>query len=261
MNILQRSIGTPPVRRFDEMRPTTPPTGTEALSRVLPTERWTDKDALLDAFERGMEECGVDHWMVAGVPMPSGDLRQTIIRARWPETWMQRYLREDFAKVDPVLIAAVGSRMAMSEQEIVAATAHLPRSAAILGEYAAAGLRNHGAVPVIRVGQYHAVVTFASERPLTDDTREIVFTIARRMVDRLHHLAPELLFRTGQLTARERQIVTLTAEGKTSNEIAAELGISARTVFAHLTAAGDKLRAANKTECVVNAYRHGQIAL
>jgi hypothetical protein len=32
-------------------------------------------------------------------------------------------------------------------------------------------------------------------------------------------------------------------------------------VFAHLTAAGDKLKAANKTECVVNAFRHAQIAL
>lgn len=60
---------------------------------------------------------------------------------------------------------------------------------------------------------------------------------------------------------REREIVGHTARGKTSNEIGRELGISARTVFAHLTSAGEKLRAANKTETVVNAFRYGQISL
>jgi LuxR family quorum sensing-dependent transcriptional regulator len=83
----------------------------------------------------------------------------------------------------------------------------------------------------------------------------------QRLIDRLHEVDPGVCERVGQLTVRERQIVLHTSYGKTSNEIADELGISPRTVFAHLTSAGEKLKATNKTETVVNAFRYNQIPI
>ena len=48
---------------------------------------------------------------------------------------------------------------------------------------------------------------------------------------------------SGQLSARERELVTLVARGRTNAEIAAELYISVRTVGSHL----DRIR--DKTGC------------
>ena len=47
----------------------------------------------------------------------------------------------------------------------------------------------------------------------------------------------------GQLSARERELVTLVAQGRTDAEIAARLFISVRTVSSHL----DRIR--DKTGC------------
>jgi DNA-binding CsgD family transcriptional regulator len=65
--------------------------------------------------------------------------------------------------------------------------------------------------------------------------------------------------RPGDLSARERRVVELSAVGKTASEIATLLKISQRTVHAHLQNASEKLRASNKTHTVVEALRYGQI--
>ncbi|MDE1960346.1 MAG: helix-turn-helix transcriptional regulator, partial [Xanthomonadaceae bacterium] len=52
---------------------------------------------------------------------------------------------------------------------------------------------------------------------------------------------------------REREVLRWTAVGKTVSEIAATLGISARTVTFHITNILRKLHAANKTEAVSKA--------
>jgi two-component system response regulator NreC len=63
------------------------------------------------------------------------------------------------------------------------------------------------------------------------------------------------------LTAREREVLQLTAEGKTSSEIALRLHISSRTVENHRAHLMRKLGLENQTELVRHALRHGLIAL
>ena len=52
------------------------------------------------------------------------------------------------------------------------------------------------------------------------------------------------------LTAREIEVLTGLAEGKTNKEIAGELFISERTVKFHVSAILAKLSASNRTEAV-----------
>jgi DNA-binding NarL/FixJ family response regulator len=59
-----------------------------------------------------------------------------------------------------------------------------------------------------------------------------------------------------RLTAREREIVQLVAEGKTSKEIAAELGVSLKTVEAHRSNILRKLRLRSASELVLYAVRN-----
>lgn len=59
------------------------------------------------------------------------------------------------------------------------------------------------------------------------------------------------------LTARERDVVALVAEGMRNEEVGRRLGISEKTVRNHLTAAFQKLGVSGRLELVLLAVRHG----
>lgn len=61
------------------------------------------------------------------------------------------------------------------------------------------------------------------------------------------------------LSAREREVVSLIAEGNTADTIAARLGISHRTVEAHATNAATKLGASNRVHTVAKAIKLSEI--
>ena len=59
------------------------------------------------------------------------------------------------------------------------------------------------------------------------------------------------------ITDREREVLTLVAEGYSNKLISHELGISERTVKNHMTITMTKLRASDRTHAVVTAVRMG----
>ena len=63
------------------------------------------------------------------------------------------------------------------------------------------------------------------------------------------------------LTAREREILEMLAEGLSNRAIARRLGISAYTVKFHVASILDKLGAGSRTEAVTLGVRRGLIAL
>ena len=65
--------------------------------------------------------------------------------------------------------------------------------------------------------------------------------------------------RPNQLTERERQVVTLIAEGNSTKEVAARLGISVKTADCHRTRIMDKLNVHQTANLVRYAIRQGFI--
>jgi DNA-binding NarL/FixJ family response regulator len=61
------------------------------------------------------------------------------------------------------------------------------------------------------------------------------------------------------LSPRQREVLQLTAEGKTSSEISERLKISPRTVENHRSAVMQKLGLRNHTDLIRHAIRHGMI--
>jgi len=59
------------------------------------------------------------------------------------------------------------------------------------------------------------------------------------------------------LTAREREVVALVTEGRSNDEIGASLGISSKTVEAHLRRLFDRLGLQSRTELATRALREG----
>lgn len=62
------------------------------------------------------------------------------------------------------------------------------------------------------------------------------------------------------LTSRERQVLTLVAQGLSNRQIAHDLDLSVRTVEAHLTHIYDKLGVGSRTEAALLAQREGWLA-
>ncbi len=64
-----------------------------------------------------------------------------------------------------------------------------------------------------------------------------------------------------ELTAREREVVTLVADGLSNEEIAQRWVVSNATVRTHVSRAMTKLRARDRAQLVVFAYRYGLAAI
>lgn len=94
------------------------------------------------------------------------------------------------------------------------------------------------------------------------ETSEILAAV-REVAAGNHYISPTLASfllratRTPALTDRERQLLVLIATGMTDQEIAAELGISVRTVRSHLDNIGNKLGERRRAALASAAHRLG----
>lgn len=85
-------------------------------------------------------------------------------------------------------------------------------------------------------------------------TRRLVNDIASRPVPR-----PDVPRRLSQLTAREREVLLLVAEGLSNDEIAARLYLSPLTAKTHVSRLMTKLDARDRAQLVVIAYESGLV--
>lgn len=85
--------------------------------------------------------------------------------------------------------------------------------------------------------------------------RKMVRDVIAKAVSAPRSAGPEL----EDLTAREREVLHLVARGSATKEVASQLGISRRSVDAHLRSIYRKLDASNRVQAVNRARAHGLI--
>ena len=91
---------------------------------------------------------------------------------------------------------------------------------------------------------------------------EVVLTArASRRLQRSSPAADEPSQRVPSLTQRERQILSLLADGLGNKQIAAQLGISPSTVKTHLELLFEKLDVTSRAEAVAVSVRRGLLFL
>jgi LuxR family quorum sensing-dependent transcriptional regulator len=214
---------------------------------------------VLDALENLFRSFGATHFLATGFPLPGRPIEPLIVRMNWGDLRAERPGSGPLKGDDPVLRRALGARRPSMwvDSQHDAATAVSPL-------LVASGVQPMRmiALPVCAFLPYQAVV-IAGGAALVIDTKALllvdhVVVEAFRRLLALGFVRPD---RPGDLSARERRVVELSASGKTANEIATILEISQRTVHAHLQNASEKLAAHNKTHTVVEALRYGQISV
>jgi LuxR family quorum sensing-dependent transcriptional regulator len=219
---------------------------------------FSDGVAILNFLEERFRAFGASHFLVTGLPLPGRPIEPLILKAAWGEPRGERlYIDPN----DPVLRIALRSKRpflwdSIDDPDIGAKESLLLSLAEIAGPARLVG------VPIVNFLPYQASV-IAAGKDLDIDVK--MLTAIDCLCDEAFRRLFELCYinrdRPGDLSTRERKVISLSAVGKTASEIADELKISQRTVHAHLQNASEKLRASNKTHTVVEALRYGQITV
>lgn len=212
-------------------------------------------ELVFNALEDQFRGFGASHFLATGLPLPGRPIDPLILRLRWGDVRVDRNghgIRPD----DALLQFAHNARRPFTLLD--SPEQHVSGESALLNDLGPGS--SVVGVPICAFLPYQAVVV-AGGSALNLDARasltiDHVCTEAFRQLFALGFMKPE---RPGDLSARERRVLELSALGKTANQIASILEISQRTVHAHLQNASEKLRAHNKTHTVVEALRYGQI--
>jgi len=144
--------------------------------------------------------------------------------------------------------------LAAGHRDGAAGVAHLVSAGFAVLVLSASGSRD-SVIAAIEAGA-RGYITKAAE------TSEILAAV-REVAAGNHYVSPTLASfllrasRTPVLTDRERQILVLIATGMTDQEIAAEAGISVRTVRSHLDNIGNKLGERRRAALASEAHRLG----
>ncbi len=123
------------------------------------------------------------------------------------------------------------------------------------------GLEGHGfALPLHTASGRNGLVVFIGETIELDDA--ILLDLQLRAIELFSSLlraAAPMPKKVRAMSNRELDCLRLTADGKTSEEIAELLNLSAHTANQYLTAAAQKLNAVNRAHAVSKALRLGLI--
>jgi DNA-binding NarL/FixJ family response regulator len=196
---------------------------------------------------------GINYWLDMGLPMRRGHSRVFIAVSRTREfgdreklllELLEPHLERRALDVERTA-AAVDALASVAEagddmQDVVLATARgtiefaSPRSRELLRQYF--GIENGALPPLLRSG---SVVSVGPGGRLT--------VRAARVGGLVVLLLGEDDARLDRLTARQREILALAADGLTDTQIGARLGIAAATVNKHLESVYDRLEVHNRT--------------
>jgi len=113
-------------------------------------------------------------------------------------------------------------------------------------------------VPVSFNGVTIGVAGFSGQPPLTDAQKTTLQLITYSLFAQMRSFR-NIGIRTAAepLTPREKEVISLSADGLTSQEIALRLGMSPRTVNQHVDNVADKLGTKNRAHTVAEVIRHG----
>ncbi|HYD94469.1 MAG TPA: autoinducer binding domain-containing protein [Noviherbaspirillum sp.] len=236
-------------------------------------EAWQEDrfDALLkidseqDAFDQlagvaramGFEYCAYGMRM----PIPISRPRLVMFNNYSPQ-WQQCYQAREYLRVDPTVKHALKSTLP------VVWSNHLFESARDMWEEARChGLRYGWAQSSRDAGGVVGLLTLArgaealSPAELAENQPKMSWLAQYAHAAMTRILVPRLTPETlAPITAREKEVLRWTAEGKTAYEIACILSIAERTVNFHINNAVAKLGATNKTQAAVKAAALGLLS-
>jgi DNA-binding CsgD family transcriptional regulator len=245
--------------------------GTNSLECIDLFIRQVDESTSLDeiksALETQVRRLGFDKFCYWLIWPPSGPRVQFNI-TNYPARWLDHYISNNYKSDDLTgRYSALCSRP-FSWKEVKKKYLQTPSQRRVFDEARDATLTSGASVPIHGPGA--AVAAFSVSNDMEQAEFEKLFLQNRHEIHIIATYAHERIMAISfsnhtiadmRLTAREVEVVTWIARGKTKWETAEILNISEDTVKQHVENASAKLGASNKTHLVANALQSGLITL
>lgn len=200
---------------------------------------------------------GFAHYAIGAIPHPQSPYPADFVFQNWPVEWSEAYFQRRFGERDPVLraLTSLGTPVTSEDLRCGILGPLSPGETEVLATADAMGIVHGLYVPVFRAQGYQGIAGKGPDP--APATRALLQYLLGHTHDRLRSLYARGA-RTGvSLTHREIHVLSLCRRGLTDAVIAAETGISVRTVRFHLDNARRKLGAHNRAEALSQAIaRH-----
>lgn len=220
-----------------------------------------DEQQLFDRITEHAGRLGFEYCCY-GVRMPL-PISNPVVKTfdSYPQGWMAHYQKSDFLRIDPtVRMGMKSSDMIVWSDDTFASTKQLwadARDFGLLYGVAQSTWAEHNIFGLLTLSRSLNQVTHEEASYLIKQIHWLM-NLSHNLMSQflIPKLAPES--HVG-LTAREREILRWTAEGKTAYEIGGIMNISMRTVNFHVNNILQKTYSTNKTQAVVKAISAGLI--
>ncbi|NLS21175.1 hypothetical protein HGP16_32270 [Rhizobium sp. P40RR-XXII] len=228
-------------------------------------EACTTQEELAEVVIRYVEPFGATNVLVGTMPQIGATKRQQIghvLINAWPNDWSARYFSQNYLFKDPTitLVRKGLESFFWNDDEVVGFRSGLR----VMGEAKEFGLAEGFTMTLPSLGQEHEHVGFsiAGERlQLSPENKRNLALVANFAVYRALRIR-----RTQQnssvlkLTAREREVLQLAAEGWKERQIASRLGITDHAIDKYMRSCREKLGSRNTNHAIALALRKGLIS-
>jgi len=209
-----------------------------------------------NAFGHAISHYGIQHFIATGLAVKGQPFEDIVIASRWPADFFLLYVENDYARFDPLIRRGSQSHMPFEWQADGYRADGDPRVVEIMRRASEFGLKRGYLVPIHGPKGYEGCVSMATEAiELPAPAKSALHLMALYAFDRMRVLRGNQPDKKVVLTAREREVLSWVAAGKSAAQISQALKISKRTVDEHSQTAARKLGAANRTQAVAIAMR------
>ena len=226
------------------------------LSQLEDIQRTEDAHCLTDAFERGVADYGGCAFAV-GVIGPGVPVVQ---QQRGLGPWIDYFHESGLYRNCVFTRRTSSSFIPFTWDEEIAVSGDLTH--AVVSAAAAYGLKHGLHVPVMtREGSRGGVFIQSEAAELDPDRRLALVALSFAVHSKLEQIVNQRELAQVSLSPREREVLTWFARGKSSDDVAAIIGIATATVMFHYRNVASRYGTLNRTHTVVEAIRRGAIDL
>jgi LuxR family quorum sensing-dependent transcriptional regulator len=230
--------------------------GRDAFAFIEALDHLPDAAAVSNALQCKLAQFGLDAFILGQLPDSGQKFEEAIVTERLPAEWFQIYTKEEYHRVDPILGHLRRSAKPVEWRDLRYDPERQPRAGELMGRRRDFGFYNGIVVPIHDVANAPAFLSAAGRDPeLSIRTKPAIHFMTLYALERLRTLRAGSPRPKAVLTAREREVLTWAAHGKSAWEIGEILEIAKRTVDEHVQTALRKLGAVNRTQGVAIAIR------
>jgi len=215
------------------------------------------------------DDHGMEHFIYGSLKPVSFVRPEIVIVNGYPDEWRDHYEKNEYMAVDPTVQHCRLNAFALDWAQIDRKSLDKKStSARCIGDARDFGLIEGVSVPLHTVGSEWGMISVAAGKYDKQTNAEMVSKNLNLLAPHLHEAvnriesdkeSPLLLEGNLHLTAREKEVLLWSSEGKTTSEVAMILHISERTVTFHTQNILNKLNVRNRTHAVARAISLGLI--